>query len=163
MSKVKAIPESYHALTPYLSIKGADKAIEFYKKAFGAKETVCMPGPGGKGVGHAELKIGDSFLMLSEACPEMGGNKDPLALGGSPVSVHYYVDNVDAVFDRAVAAGAKAKMPPTNMFWGDRFCKLADPFGHEWSIATHIEDVSPEQMKKRMEEAMAEMAKGKKM
>jgi PhnB protein len=162
MSKVRAIPEGHHSLTPYLSIKGADKAIEFYKKAFGAKEISRMPGPGGA-VMHAELKFGDSFLMLSESCPEMGGNKDPMTLGGTPASVHFYVDNVDAVFNQAVAAGAKAKMPPADMFWGDRFCKLTDPFGHDWSIATHVEDVSKEEMGKRAAEAMAAMAKGHKM
>jgi PhnB protein len=160
MSKAKPIPEGFHSLTPYLAIKGADKAIAFYKKAFGAKETVCMAGPGGA-VMHAELLIGDSHLMISEACPEMGGNPDPRALGGSPASVHYYVDNVDAVYNQAVAAGATAKMPPMDMFWGDRFCKLTDPFGHEWSVATHVEDVPKEEMGKRMSEAMAAMAKGK--
>jgi PhnB protein len=162
MSKAKPIPEGHHSLTPYLAIKGADKAIEFYKKAFGAREMGRMPGPDGK-VMHAELMFGNSYLMLSEACPEMGGNKDPMALGGSPVSVHFYVDNVDAVFNQAVAAGAKAKMPPADMFWGDRFCKITDPFGHDWSIATHVEDVPREEMGKRAAEAMAAMAQGKKM
>jgi len=162
MSKPKAIPEGFHSLTPYLTVKGAEKAIEFYKKAFGAKEVVRMPGPKG-GVMHAELMIGDSHLMMAEAAPEMGGNQDPLALGGSPVTVHFYTENVDAVFDKAVAAGAKAKVPPMVMFWGDRFCKVADPFGHEWSIATHVEDVPPEEMAKRSAKAMAEFAQGKKM
>ncbi len=158
MSKAKPIPEGFHSLTPYLAVKGADKAIELYRKAFGAKEIDRMAGPGGA---VAELKIGDSHLMLSEACPEMGGNRDPKALGGSPASVHYYVDKVDAVFNQAVAAGATAKMPPTDMFWGDRFCKLTDPFGHEWSLATHVEDVPKEEMGKRAAAAMAEMGKGK--
>jgi len=162
MSKARPIPEGFHALTPYLTVKGADKAIEFYKKAFGAKEISRMPGPDGR-VMHAELKIGDSHLMLAEACPEYGGNKDPIALGGSPVTVHHYVENVDAVFKQAVAAGAKGDMPPTDMFWGDRFCKVTDPFGQHWSIATHVEDLTKEQMGKRAAEAMAEMAKGKKM
>jgi uncharacterized glyoxalase superfamily protein PhnB len=158
MSKVKAIPEGFHSLTPYLVIDGAAQAIDFYKKAFGAKEVSRMAGPGGK-VMHAELTIGDSRLMLSEAFPEMG-SRGPKALGGSPAAVHLYVDNADAVFNQAVAAGAQVKMPLGNMFWGDRFGKLTDPFGHEWSVATHIEDVPPAEMGKRAQEAMAAMAKG---
>ena len=159
MGKPKAIPEGYHALTPYLAIEGAAQAIEFYKKAFGAKEIARMPGPGGK-LMHAELTIGDSHLMLSDACPEMGGNPGPKALGGSPASVHLYVEDVDTVYNRAVAAGAQGKMPPTDMFWGDRFSKLTDPFGHEWSVATHVEDVAPAEMGQRAAMAMAAMAKG---
>ena len=161
MSKAKAIPEGYHSLTPYLAIEGAAQAVEFYKKAFGAKEICRIPGPGGK-LMHAELTIGDSHLMLSDACPEMGGSPGPKALGGSPASVHLYVENVDAVFNQAVAAGAQVKMPPTDMFWGDRFGKLTDPFGHEWSLATHVEDVPPADMGRRAAEAMAAMGKGKK-
>jgi uncharacterized glyoxalase superfamily protein PhnB len=161
MAKVKPIPEGYHAVTPYLVVNGAAKAIEFYTKAFGAKEVARMPGPGGK-LMHVEVKIGDSYIFLADECPEMGGNPGPKTLGGTPVSIHLYVDNIDAVFKQALAAGAQEKMPPANMFWGDRFAKIADPFGHEWSLATHVEDVPPAEMPKRMEAAMAAMAKGKK-
>ncbi len=154
--KVNAIPTGYHSVTPYLVVNDANRAIEFYKQAFGATETVRMGGPGGK-IGHAEIKIGDSMLMLAD---EMQGNRSPQSIGGSPVSIFLYVDNVDSVFDQAVKAGAKADMPPQDMFWGDRFGKLKDPFGHEWAIATHIEDVAPEEMKKRAQAAMTQMAQG---
>jgi PhnB protein len=156
--KVNAIPSGYHTLTPYLVVSDASRAIEFYKQVFGAKETVRMGGPGGK-VGHAELKIGDSMLMLSDEMPG-SGNRSPQSLGGSPVSVFMYVENVDSVFDQAVKAGAKADKPPEDMFWGDRFGHLTDPFGHLWAIATHIEDVAPEEMRKRAQAAMAQMAQG---
>jgi PhnB protein len=116
-----------------------------------------MPGPGGRGVGHAELKIGDSWIFLGDECPGMG-NPSPKTLGGTTVGIHLYVDDVDAWFARATAAGATAQMPPTDMFWGDRFCKIADPFGHSWSLATHVEDVGMEEMTQRMEKAFAEMA-----
>lgn len=151
---VKPIPAGYHTVTPYLCIKGAKAALEFYKKAFGAEVKMCMTMPGGDKVGHAEMKIGDSNVMLGEEFPEMGA-KSPTTLGGSGAGIFLYVADVDASFKRAVDAGAKAKMPPTNMFWGDRYCKLTDPFGHEWSIGTHIEDVSPEEMGKRAAEAFA--------
>jgi PhnB protein len=156
--KVNAIPSGYHTLTPYLVVNDASRAIEFYKQVFGAKETVRMGGPGGK-VGHAELKIGDSMLMLSDEMPG-SGNRSPQSLGGSPVSVFMYVENVDSVFDQAVKAGAKADKPPEDMFWGDRFGHLTDPFGHLWAIATHIEDIAPEEMRKRAQAAMAQMAQG---
>jgi PhnB protein len=156
--KVNAIPSGYHSLTPYLVVNDASRAIDFYKQAFGAKETVRMGGPGGK-IGHAELKIGDSMLMLSDEMPG-SGNRSPQSLGGSPVSVFMYVENVDSVFDQAVKAGAKADKPPEDMFWGDRFGHLTDPFGHLWAIATHIEDVAPEEMRKRAQAAMAQMAQG---
>jgi PhnB protein len=156
--KVNAIPSGYHSLTPYLVVNDASRAIDFYKQAFGAKETVRMAGPGGK-IGHAELKIGDSMLMLSDEMPG-SGNRSPQSLGGSPVSVFMYVENVDSVFDQAVKAGAKADKPPEDMFWGDRFGHLTDPFGHLWAIATHIEDVAPEEMRKRAQAAMAQMAQG---
>jgi PhnB protein len=156
--KVNAIPSGYHTLTPYLVVNDASRAIEFYKQVFGAKETVRMAGPGGK-IGHAELKIGDSMLMLSDEMPG-SGNRSPQSLGGSPVSVFMYVENVDSVFDQAVKAGAKADKPPEDMFWGDRFGHLTDPFGHLWAIATHIEDVAPEEMRKRAQAAMAQMAQG---
>ena len=160
MAKVRPIPEGQHTVTPYMIIRGAAQAIDFYKKAFGAVEVGRMAMPDGKAVMHAELKIGDSYVFVTDEFPAMG-SKAPPALGGSPVSLHLYVEDVDAVFNRAVAAGATAKMPPADMFWGDRFAKLTDPFGHEWSIATHKEDVSPEEMKKRSQAAMAQMGKGK--
>jgi uncharacterized glyoxalase superfamily protein PhnB len=152
MAKVKPVPDGYHTLTPYLVIRDAAKAIEFYKKAFGAKETFRMPGPGGK-IMHAELQIGDSMLMLAEEMPEYGA-KSPQALGGSPVNVFLYVEDADKVFNQAVAAGATVTMPLADQFWGDRYGKLADPFGHQWSVATHKEDVAPEEMAKRAAKAM---------
>ena len=145
---VKAIPDGYYSLTPYLVCKGAAKAIEFYTKAFGAQETVRMPGPHGS-IGHAEVKIGNSMLMLADENKERG-HLSPESIGGSASSIMFYADDVDDVFKRAVAAGAKAEMPPADMFWGDRMGNLVDPFGHKWSIATHKEDVSPEEMQKRM-------------
>jgi PhnB protein len=145
---VKAIPEGYHSLTPYLVCKGAAKAIEFYQKAFGAVETVRMPGPGDQ-IMHAEVKIGDSILMLSDENPERG-QLSPLTVGGASCSVMLYTDNVDATFKSAVAGGAKSTSEPTDMFWGDRMGTLTDPFGHNWAIATHKEDVTPEEMQKRM-------------
>ncbi len=156
--KVNAIPKGYHTLTPYLVVNDGNRAIEFYKQAFGATETVRMGGPGGK-IGHAELKIGDSMMMLSDEMPG-SPNRSPQSLGGSPVSVFMYVENVDSVFDQAIKSGAKADMPPQDMFWGDRFGSLTDPFGHQWALATHIEDVAPEEMKKRSQEAIAKMAQG---
>jgi PhnB protein len=154
--KVNAIPTGYHSITPYLVLNEASRAIEFYKQAFDAKEISRMGGPAGK-IGHAELKIGDSMIMLSDEMPG-GGNRSPQSLGGSPVSMFLYVENVDSVFDRAVKAGAKADMPPQDMFWGDRFGKLTDPFGHQWALATHIEDVAPAEMDKRAQAFMAQMA-----
>jgi PhnB protein len=145
---VKAIPEGYYSLTPYVYVKGAAEAIEFYKKAFGATETIRMPGPGGR-VMHAEVKIGNSTLMLADENPEQGAIS-PATLGGTSGSVMLYTDDVDAVFNQAVAAGAKVLMPATDMFWGDRMGSVLDPFGHQWSIATHKEDVSPEEIGKRM-------------
>ncbi|MBV9302917.1 MAG: VOC family protein [Acidobacteriaceae bacterium] len=155
---VKPIPEGYHTATPYLVVNDGNRALEFYKKAFGAKETVRMSGPGGK-IGHAEFKIGDSMIMLSDEMPG-SGNRSAQSLGGSPVGIFLYVENVDSVFQQAVNAGAKADMPPQDMFWGDRFGKLTDPFGHNWSVATHIEDVAPEEMKKRADAFAAKMAQG---
>ena len=147
MASVKAIPNGYHTVTPYLVARGADAAIDFYKRAFGAQEVVRMAGPNGK-IMHAELKIGDSMIMLGDECLEMGGHPSPLSLGGTPLGLHLYVANVDAAFQQAVAAGAQVKMPPTDMFWGDRFAKLSDPFGHEWSITSPI---SEERKKAAME------------
>jgi uncharacterized glyoxalase superfamily protein PhnB len=158
MASVKPIPEGVHTVVPYLILNNSAEAIEFYKKAFGAVEICRMNGPGGKGVMHAEIKIGDSMIFLSDECPSMG-NPSAKSLGGSPVGIHLNVEKIDDVFNAAVAAGAAVKMPPADMFWGDRFCKLTDPFGHSWSLSTHIEDVSHEEMGRRAEIACAEFAK----
>ena len=147
-SKVKAQPDGYHAITPYLVIKGAAAAIEFYKKAFGATELVRMPQPDGR-VGHAELKIGDSVVMMADEFPEME-TVGPQTLGNSPVGLLLYVDNADAVFAKAVSLGAKVKKPLADQFYGDRNGTLEDPFGHKWTIGSHVEDVSPEEIKRRM-------------
>jgi len=144
----KPIPEGYHSVTPYLIIKGASEAIDFYKKAFGATELFRMPAPEGK-IGHAEIKIGDSPIMLADEFPEMG-YKSPQTLGGSPVSLMIYVADVDTVFKQAIAAGGKEQRPVKDQFYGDRSGTLEDPFGHVWHVATHKEDVSPEEMERRM-------------
>jgi PhnB protein len=144
---VKAIPDGYYSLTPYLVCKGAAKAIEFYASVFGAQETVRMPGP--NGIAHAEVKIGNSMLMLADE-DTARGQLSPASIGGTACSIMFYTEDVDRVFTRAVAAGAKAEMPPADMFWGDRMGNIVDPFGHKWAIATHKEDVSPEEMEKRM-------------
>jgi PhnB protein len=145
--KMKPIPEGYGAVTPYLIVDGAARAIEFYKEAFGAEETFRMEGPGGR-VGHAEIKIGDSHVMLADEHPEMGA-RGPRSFGGSPISLVLYVEDVDATVSRAVEAGAKLTRPVANQFYGDRTGGLEDPFGHAWYVATHVEDVSEEEMKKR--------------
>ncbi len=147
MSKAKPIPNGYHTATPYLIIKGAAQAIEFYKKAFGAAEMTRMTQPDGR-VGHAEIKIGDSLIMLADEFPEMGA-RSPQSLGGSPVSILLYVQDVDALTSKAITAGAKVVRPVKDQFYGDRSGSLEDPFGHQWHIATHVEDVPPEEMKKR--------------
>ena len=144
----KPIPDGYHTATPYLIIRGAGDAIEFYKKAFGATELFRMPAPGGK-IGHAEIKIGDSPIMLADESPEMG-YKSPQSLGGSPISIMIYVADVDTVFKQAVAAGGKEQRPVKDQFYGDRSGTLEDPFGHVWHVATHKEDVSPEEMERRL-------------
>ena len=154
--KVEAVPKAYGSLTPGLAIRGAAAAIAFYVKAFGAKELSRMPGPDGK-LMHAELKIGDRILMLGDESPEMG-SPSPQTLGGSAVALMHYVKDVDAVFARAVAAGAKPLFPPADMFWGDRYGQVVDPFGHRWSIATHKADLTPKQMAKGMDEWMASQA-----
>jgi PhnB protein len=154
-SKTQPIPKGYHSITPYLVVKDARKAIDYYRQAFGAQEIARMDGPEGK-IAHAELRIGDSMLMLADEMPG-SGNRAPSSLGGSPVGIMLYVDNVDNVYRQATAAGAKADQQPADMFWGDRYGKLTDPFGHSWSLATHIEEVAPEEMKKRMKEAMSKM------
>lgn len=155
-SKVNPVPDGYHTLTPYLTLTNAAAAIEFYKQAFGAQEIMRMDGPPGL-IGHAELRIGDSVIMLSDEMPQ-GSTRSPQSLGGTTGSVFLYVDDVDTMFQQAVSAGAKAEMPPTDMFWGDRFGKLSDPFGHSWAMATHMEDVPPEEMEQRAQASMAQMA-----
>jgi PhnB protein len=152
MSKVNHVPAGYQSAVPYLAVRGAAQAIEFYKKAFDAKEIDRMTMPDGR-IGHAELKFADCTIMVNDEFPEMGG-KSAETLGGSPVTLMLYVEDVDAVFQRAIAAGATAKQPPEDMFWGDRFSRLVDPFGNNWSLATHLEDVSPDEMKRRVDEAM---------
>jgi len=147
-SKVKPIPDGYHTVTPYLIIKGAADAIDFYKRAFGATELFRMPQPDGR-IGHAEIKIGDSPIMLADEHPEMGF-RGPQTLGGSPVSILLYVEDVDAVFNQAITAGAKQDRPVEDKFYGDRGGSLTDPFGHIWHIATHQEDVSPAVKEKRV-------------
>jgi len=144
---VKPIPDGWHTVTPSLTVRGAARAIEFYKQAFGAKETMRMPGPEGK-IMHAELKIGDSVVMLNDEFPDMG-TRSPESLGGSPASLFLYVEDVDAAFDRAVKAGAQVAMPVQDMFWGDRFGRVIDPFGHGWAMATHKEDLTPEEIARR--------------
>jgi PhnB protein len=153
---VKPIPEGYHTATPYLIIEGAVDAIEFYKKAFGATELFRFPAPDGK-VGHAEIKIGDSPIMLADAYPEMG-YKGPKSIGGSAVSLMIYIEDVDTVFNRAVEAGATVKEAVSNKFYGDRTGTLIDPFGHVWHVATHMEDVPMEEMEKRAKAASAAAA-----
>lgn len=146
-SPIKPIPDGYHSVTPYLIIKNAADALEFYKTAFGATELFRMPQPDGR-IGHAEIKIGDSPIMLADEFPEMN-YLGPKTLGGSPVSLMIYVDDVDAVFNQAIAAGAETQKPVEDKFYGDRIGSLVDPFGHVWHVATHKEDVSPEEMEKR--------------
>ena len=154
---VQAIPKGYHTITPYMTVRDAARAIEFYKQAFGAKEKGLMKGPDGK-VMHAELVIGDSIIMLADEFPEFG-SLSPQSTGGSGTGLHIYIEDVDSAFDRAVKAGATVEMPVDDMFWGDRYGKLRDPFGHKWSIGTHKADLSMEEMKKGMDEAMAKMPK----
>lgn len=151
--KVKPIPDGYNAVTPYLIVDGAAAAIEFYKKIFGAKEVMRMPAPGGR-IGHAEVKIGDSHVMLADENPDMNA-RSPKSVGGSPISLLLYVDDVDKTVERAIAAGAKLKRPVADQFYGDRTGGIEDPFGHQWYVATHIEDVSPEEMQKRSRELAA--------
>jgi PhnB protein len=156
-SKVKPIPEGHHTVVPYLTLTNAGEAIEFYKKAFAAVELCRMPGPDGRGIMHAEIKIGDSMLFLADECPGMG-NRSPKSLGATTIGLHLNVEDVDSAYARAIDAGAISEMSPADMFWGDRFCKLSDPFGHSWSLSTHIEDVKPEEMEQRTEAFFAQMA-----
>ena len=154
---VPAIPKGYHTITPFMTVRDAARAIEFYKQAFGAKEKGVMKGPEGK-IMHAELVIGDSIIMLADEFPEFGA-LSPQSTGGSGTGLHIYIEDVDSAFDRAVKAGATVEMPVADMFWGDRYGKLRDPFGHKWSIGTHKADLSVEEMKKGMDETMAKMPK----
>jgi len=155
--QVNAGPAGFHTLTPHLTVRDADAALEFYKNALGAEVLHVARMEDGK-VLHAGLRIGDSMLMLNEEFPEMGG-LSPLSTGGTGVTIHIYTEDVDAAFNRAVSAGAQIKMPLMDQFWGDRYGMVADPFGHKWSLATHIKDMSPEEMQQAQEEAMAKMPK----
>jgi PhnB protein len=148
----KSIPDGYHSVTPYLIVKGGAEAINFYKRAFGAVEQMRMASPDGR-IGHAEIKIGDSVIMLADEHPE-SGHRSPQSLGGAGVSLMVYVDQVDEVFKQAVASGAKELRPLKNQFYGDRSGTLQDPFGHQWTLATHIEDVAPDEMRRRAEKFM---------
>jgi len=154
---VRPVPEGYHTLTPFLTVRDAARAIEFYKQAFGATERGVAKGPDGK-VMHAEIKIGDSIIMMSDEFPEFG-SLSPESVGNTSMGLHIYVEDVDSAFDRAVKAGAKVEMPVMDQFWGDRYGRLKDPFGHKWSIATHKKDMSADEMKRAMDEAMAAMQK----
>ena len=154
---VKPIPEGYHALTPYLIVDGAAAAIDFYRKAFGAVEVMRMPAPNGR-IGHAEVRIGDSHLMLADENPAMG-YRGPKSGGGNSISLLLYVADCDAVIERAIAAGAKVTRPPADQFYGDRSGGITDPFGHSWYVSTHVRDVSEEEMRRVTEEKIAEAEK----
>lgn len=151
---VKPIPDNYHSVTPYLIVKGAASALDFYKRAFGAEETVRMESKGT--VVHSEFRIGDSVVMLADEVPAMG-HKSPQSLGGTPAMLMIYVENVDQMFTRAISAGATEVRPVTNEFYGDRAGSLKDPFGHQWMIATHVEDVAPDEMDRRFREMLKGM------
>lgn len=151
MPDVDPIPEGYPRVTPYLHVSGAAAAIDFYTDILGAEERMRMPGPDGK-LGHAELQLGESIIMLSDEFPDMEA-RGPKSIGGTPVTLHVYVEDVDAVFDAALSAGATSVRAVENQFYGDRTAQFEDPFGHRWNIASHVEDVSPEEMEKRMAEA----------
>jgi PhnB protein len=150
---VQPVPDGYHTVTPYLIVEGAAQAIEYYRKAFGASELLRMPDPQGR-IAHAEIRIGDSVIMLADEHPEMG-HRGPRALGGTGVSILLYLADVDAVFERAISAGGTSRRPVADQFYGDRMGTLEDPFGHVWTIGTHIEDVPPAEMKRRMAAAHA--------
>lgn len=151
-TSVQPIPDGFHTLTPHLVVKGASDAIEFYKKAFGAQEMGRVSAPDGNTILHTQIKIGNSIVFLVDEFPQMGC-KGPLSIGGTAVTLHLYVEDVDAAFNRAVAAGAQVTMPVADMFWGDRYGRVADPFGHHWSLATHKEDLSPAQISERAQTA----------
>lgn len=154
-SQTRQIPEGFHTVTPYLVVRDAAGAIDFYKQAFGAEELFRLEGPPGK-IGHAEIKIGDSIIMLADEM-ESGNCRSPQSLGGTAVNILLYVKDVDQVFNQAVAAGAEVAMPLDDMFWGDRYGQVTDPFGHSWALATHKEDIPPEELQKRAQAAFAEM------
>ena len=156
--KVKAVPEGTHSITVHLSVKEATKAIDFYQKAFGAQLLNVHKTPDGKVI-HATLKFGDSQVMLADEFPGMGTIASPQTLGGSTVVLNYYVEDVDGLFNQAVAAGAKVTMPLANQFWGDRYGQVVDPFGHAWALGSHVEDVAPEEMERRANAMFAEMGK----
>ena len=157
--KVRPLPEGAHTITTHLVVRGATKAIEFYTKAFGAESKGVHKTPDGK-VMHAELQIGDSRVFLADEFPGMGGSaSSPQSLGGSTVVLNLYRDNIDALFNQAVGAGAKVIVPLENQFWGDRYGQLQDPFGHVWALGQHVEDVAPEELERRGKEAMSKMAK----
>ncbi len=153
---VKPIPDGFHSVTPYLTVNNTLKALEFYAKAFGAKTISSMPGPGGATM-HAEMWVGNSIVMLNDEFPQWGV-KSPLTYGGTPVSLHIYLENADAAFEKAVAAGCTVQAPPSDMFWGDRYCKVTDPFGHVWGIATRKENPTPEQLAQRQAEMLKKMS-----
>jgi PhnB protein len=157
--KVNAIPEGHHSITPSIIVRDSARAINFYKQAFGAQELGRLTTPDGKKIVHAELKIGDSIFFLSDEFSEMGA-RSPLSVGGTSSTLHLYLEDVDAVFQNAVDAGAKVKMPPQDMFWGDRYGKIVDPSGHEWGLASHREDISQVEMEKRSAAFFNQMAKG---
>jgi PhnB protein len=159
-TQTKAIPDGFHTLTPYLAVKGAAKAIDFYKRAFGAKERFRMPTPDGKSIGHAEIVIGDSIVMLADEMDAFG-NRSPESLKGTPVNFALYVEDSDVAFKRAVDAGAKVIRPLADQFYGDRAGCVEDPFGYQWTVTTHKEDVPPEELKSRMASVCAKMAQGK--
>jgi PhnB protein len=152
MPDVKAIPDGYPRLTPYLAIDGAGEAIDFYSKVLGTRERMRMPNPDG-GVGHAELELGDSLIMLADASEEMGF-RSPRSISGTPMTLHVYVEDVDSVFERALAQGATEVRAIENQFYGDRSGQFEDPFGHRWNVATHVEDVAPDEMERRVSEMM---------
>jgi PhnB protein len=160
-SPVKRVPQGFHTVTPHLVVRGASEAIEFYKKAFGARELSRAPGPDGKSLMHAEIQIGDSHVFLNDEYPDMG-SVSPLALKGTPVTIHLYVEDVDRVFQQAVQAGAKVAMPLADQFWGDRYGIVIDPYGHRWSLASHVKDMTPQEMQKAAAEAFAQMGAPKK-
>jgi PhnB protein len=159
--QIMPVPEGYHTVTPYLTVRDAAQAIDFYKRALGAKERSRMPGPDGKSIMHAELKIGDSIVMLSDELPGMSTAHAPTTLGGTTGLLFLYVPNVDATFKRAMDAGCKVLSPLADMFWGDRYGKLEDPFGNQWMLATHKEDVTPKEMNRRAQVFMAQMSEQK--
>ena len=159
MPEVKPIPDRFNSVSVYIFVPTGKEALEFYAKAFGAETISHMPGPGGQGTMHAEMRIGDSIVMLSDE-NEQFKMKSPSSVGASTAALHLYVEDTDAAFERAKAAGCEVLMPPFDMFWGDRFAKVTDPYGHQWGIAPHTEDVPPEEMGQRAAEFFANMSPG---